>query len=745
MKHLFLCILFVCMSFPSHAIPAYPYTVIVKTGRGETSITLLGDENNKYAITEDGYIIVQDSIGWKYLQKDDKGNLVFSDFFLENKSFYSNALKRFLSSPLSVKNMGKKLNSNLDKRNERSTHLPSHSRAVGKRKVLVILMQFSDLSFVKSREEFDNLFNEKDYSLDNASGSVFDYYQYASYGQLELQCDVIGPFTANHDMAYYGKNLGIGGNDKNPYALFEEAMTQISSLVNLSNYDTDGDGFVDNIHIIYSGYGEEAGASSNAIWAHESTFEPINVNGMQIDRYSCAPELRSNRGNGISRIGPHCHEIGHALGAMDYYDTNYNTGGNYEGTGKWDIMASGSWNDDGVNPAGFNPYVKVYDFGWADVVELNEDTTITLQPSFRTNQIIRLNTPERDDYFLIENRQQEMFDASIPGHGLLIYHIGPNMPYSIKSNTINASFPQNCYIVCASSTSQNPSSQPSSFGYVNSEGCPFPGASNNTSFSSYTIPAAMCINGTSANYSINNIKEGTNSDISFNLSFGIDSVPQDDEEVIPLDGDVVWKEEFSGMFIPQFWTQQFNKGTSQWRKHMSFEQGGTDYVELYYQTTFGTIGDDYISSCLVSPPIDLQQGTYVLSYDISSKGNNTYADSIVLKYRSEDIPSWLRIKSSEAHKGYWQTKSAIINHTGHTFSLSFEGIVRESSSVQLSNICIRTLPQHPTSVTPNNLNDNKSQENPYAISLSGSVIRSIDKGIRIIRSSDGSYRKLIKH
>ena len=84
-------------------------------------------------------------------------------------------------------------------------------------------------------------------------------------------------------------------------------------------------------------------------------FPEITMQGMKIDRYSCTPELRGNRGGGISRIGPCCHEMGHALGAMDYYDTDYTTGGSFEGTGVWDVMAQGSWNNDGITPGTFQP------------------------------------------------------------------------------------------------------------------------------------------------------------------------------------------------------------------------------------------------------------------------------------------------------------------------------------------------------------------------------------------------------
>ena len=108
-------------------------------------------------------------------------------------------------------------------------------------------------------------------------------------------------------MAFYGRN-DIQGNDSNPYALFMEAISNVANETDLSQYDMDEDGVIDNVHIIFAGYGEEAGAQANAIWSHEMTFGSYyEIQGMKIDKYSCAPELRGNSGGGISRIGCHCH------------------------------------------------------------------------------------------------------------------------------------------------------------------------------------------------------------------------------------------------------------------------------------------------------------------------------------------------------------------------------------------------------------------------------------------------------
>ena len=467
-----------------NGMPAYPKKIPINVGDGVIYIRLFGDEHNKRAESIDGYSLIQKSSEWYFAERDADGWLKPSAHKLsatltdDTKQFLTNTPKHLTNSP----NVGCSNNNSIDK--------TSRSQNVyGNRKVLVILMQYSDLSMVKSKNDFNNLFNSIGYSDDGAQGSVSDFYTDVSYGQLQLICDVIGPFTSKHSRKYYGEN-DRNGYDSHPEELFEEAIIQASMYVSLKDYDSNDDGYVDNVHIIFAGHGEEAGASDDAIWSHEATFyQDYEIQGMKIDRYSCAPELRGNNGSGISRIGPHCHEIGHALGAMDYYDTDYETNGEYIGTGDWDVMASGSWNNEGITPADFNPYVKAYDFGWITPKDLPSGN-VAIRPShIDSDNYYILKSPYSTDYYLIENRSREKWGIGVPGEGMLVFHIHPEIASS--GNKINSKAPQKCYVVCASSRMQRPDSNASSYGDINSNGCPYPGSSNNTDFGQSSIPAAF--------------------------------------------------------------------------------------------------------------------------------------------------------------------------------------------------------------------------------------------------------------
>lgn len=490
------------------SVPAYPKRIAFQLENGnEVFISIRGDETRKWAISEDEYTLLPERDGWVYAQEDENGYAVPSSFRLVAEKDKDALTKDFLKSQ--KKRLPLRMHEELYNQTNKSV-LPVRAippSVTGSRTALVILMEFKDCPFKKEKADFEALFNEAGYHEDGAVGSVYDYFTWASHGQLQFYCDILGPFKTERPMKYYGENsLLSSGGDANPYELFREAIDHASSQVDLSEYDSNGDGFVDNVHIIFSGYGEEAGASSSAIWSHEMMFEPIMVQDMVIDRYSCAPELRGNKGNGISRIGPHCHEMGHALGAMDYYDTDYEKDGSFEGTGMWDIMAQGSWNNEGVSPANFNPYVRIYNFGWEEANLLPTDGYAVLEPSNESKgHIYRIDTPVDGEFFLIENRAQSSFDASLPDKGLNIYHIGAGLEEKAPKNRTNASYPQECYLVCASSKYDVPTAEGASYGEINAAGATFPGATGNREFNDSSTPSARCQNGSESGVSLSEI------------------------------------------------------------------------------------------------------------------------------------------------------------------------------------------------------------------------------------------------
>lgn len=500
-------------------------------------ITMKGDENLKYALSEDGYTLLNVENEWKYATVDDDGRLIPSRFSLTALEDESAGLRNFKRRCPKHLIMAHKTTAVCGQGRAQGIGQHNGEPIIGERRALVVLMQYKDVKLSKSRDDFESLFNEEGFSTDNAKGSVKDFYTFASAGKLSYISDIYGPYTASNDMRYYGQNSSIGGGDANAIELCLEAIRNLPKDMDYSLYDNDHDGIVDNIHIIFAGYGEEAGASSDAIWSHEYPYKIVMKSevGFNFSGYSCTPELRGNSGEKISHIGVICHELGHALGADDYYDTNYSTEGSYDGTGQWDIMASGSWNDEGRLPPNFNPYVRTHDFGWEKQVELTKEETVSLPPyPYRAEDgaVLRMNTDSANDYFLLENRQQQGFDASLPGSGLMIYHVHPDIDYLSKSNRINSTNPQGFYPVCASG------SEPLSkqYGDINTDGCPFPGSYHVTSFSSATSPAAKAWDGSHARFSINDIRQMQDGSITLNIVDEKTDIknPNDNDELVTV-------------------------------------------------------------------------------------------------------------------------------------------------------------------------------------------------------------------
>lgn len=652
------------------AMPAYKKSVLVKLSDGqETYITLKGDELCKWAVSEGGHILLHDSIGnWVYAMLDEDGYRVPSGWHLSAEENRVSGLSAFLARNRAAGAV--KFRTSAPRR-QREVVLKQSSSVVGARKALVILMSFKDKPFKKSRLDFNKLFNQQGYSEDGAIGSVHDYYRENSYGQLDLTCDVLGPYVSAFPMEYYGKNT-FNGQDANPYALFKEAMEHVSGEVNLADYDMDGDGYLDNVHIIFAGYGEEAGADAAAIWSHESRFTPITMQGIKIASYSCAPELRGNRGEGISRIGPHCHEIGHALGAMDYYDTDYSQGGEYAGTGDWDVMASGSWNNDGIAPAHFNPYVKAYVFGWSEVGELPDGQRVTLVPSIRNKGgMFRKETPVAGEYYLLENRVREGFDCSLPGEGLMIYHIHKDLEGAAsKNNVINAAFPQMCYPVCASSSYAVPTARPESFGEIDSDGCPFPGSSDNCFFSDATIPSSKCWDGQDSGISISDIRLDEAGVITLNTGSN-------------QERQVVFKEGFEAENVLENWNVECLNGTLTWERQTktSGDVGtlgdnltpdaaeGVGYLSMKNKN-FLTGGVSRVSTGRLDPGL---LSKYILSFRYQVRSYKQQKGSIAIYYKPVSHTGWTLLKVLTEETSEWKLCEITLPASETEYQLAFEG------------------------------------------------------------------------
>ena len=474
-KTIFIIFLFIAAAV--QAVPAFPDLITFRQPANEAIIHIYmkGDERVHWAETEDGYSLLHSDDGsFVYAMLDANGDMIPSSFLAADKEERTPEVEAFLNTvPRHIhfsQSQVESLKMIWEKVENAKKGPKTMSDVIGEKKFLLILFEFSDKPFHYSASQFRALMNQVNYTSEGRTGSVRDYYYDVSGGLFTLNMDVVGPFTGTRNLAFYGNT------DDGYQAFAHEAVDSAAKYVNFADYDNDHDGYIDGLHIIFAGYGEESGASSDCIWSHKwNIFDAPTYNNTVIDVYSCSPECNGNSGNNITNIGVICHELGHVFGAPDYYDTDYGgSGGEYPGLGNWDIMSGGSWNCGGITPAHHNPYTKIYIYNWATCTTLdNTAAQYMLNPvAVSNNDFFRVNTSTQGDFFLIENRQNIKWDACLPSHGMLVYHIHPNAE---GRSVNNARHPQQIYILTKTVTNQYPSNSPSSYGNVNSESAPFPG------------------------------------------------------------------------------------------------------------------------------------------------------------------------------------------------------------------------------------------------------------------------------
>jgi M6 family metalloprotease-like protein len=304
---------------------------------------------------------------------------------------------------------------------------------LGKKKAIMILVNFKDKSFQSSHDNalFNRIANEEGFSEGNFKGSMADYFKAQSRGKFELDFDIVGPVTVTKKYSYYGEN-DAQGSDKHAGEMVCEAVELAKNEVqDWTPYDWDNDGYVDQVYLVYAGKGAADGGADDTIWPHAYDLTaahyygdgsgPVEVGtNLWVSSYACGPELDGTHGT-INGIGTMCHEYSHCLGYPDFYDTDYSGG---QGMGAWDLMDAGPYNGDGFQPAGYTSYERWF-AGWEEPIELKaEDVEVRNMKSLQNGGefYIIYNDKNANEYYLLENRQQDGWDASTPFAGLLILH-----------------------------------------------------------------------------------------------------------------------------------------------------------------------------------------------------------------------------------------------------------------------------------------------------------------------------------
>ena len=228
-------------------------------------------------------------------------------------------------------------------------------------------------------------------------------------------------------------------SDPERYAALAAAVT--GGYVDFSVYDKNDDGRVTEeeliVAFIVAGYeSTRNGTSTPSYNAHKSSFSyGFNGTTVSTDYVKCGEMINNST---PLTVGSFCHELGHALGNGDLYNTSSTSwGGANSPAGKVSVMAgngsAGKNNGEssGASPSNFDPYhLTVY--GLYDYTSVS-DGTYTLysrQSDQGTYNILKITSPNPNEYYLIENRyfdsSSEHFDSDVNydgTRGIIIWHV----------------------------------------------------------------------------------------------------------------------------------------------------------------------------------------------------------------------------------------------------------------------------------------------------------------------------------
>lgn len=342
-----------------------------------------------------------------------------------------------------------------------------HVTYEGKKKGIIILVQFPNQKFEEGHDNayYKMVANEKGLThKDGYVGSVSDYFLSQSNGKFELDFDIAGPYTLSHTSSYYGKNDGANIDVKVGYMIQEGCDAAVADGFNFNDYDWDGDGYADQVFVLYAGLGEASGGDAKTVWPHEYQIRYTCVGKVlnytaegkgKVDTYACANEMERviNEYTGqytnetkLAGIGTICHEFSHCLGFADMYDTS--NGGNY-GMGFFDVMSSGSYNGGGFVPCNYTAYERIY-AGWTEPIVL-KDHPASVKAMKSTQDygrpFIIYNDKHKDEFYTLENREQKGWDAALYGGGMMITHVDYDQSvWGVNHVNASASDHQRCTI-----------------------------------------------------------------------------------------------------------------------------------------------------------------------------------------------------------------------------------------------------------------------------------------------------------
>lgn len=384
--------------------------------------------------------------------------------------------------------------------------------STGSPKGLIILVEYTDVKFrdtssYNATDYFNDMINGEDFKQFKGTGSALQYFTEQSGGLFIPDFDVLGPVELPNPQRYYGGN-DRWGEDENAHLMVTDAIEILDPDVDFSVYDTDGDGIIDNVYVFYAGQGEADYGNANTVWPHSWDVRYGGVNksadGKIIAQYACSNEWEQAQPCGV---GTFIHEFSHVMGLPDlYHTTDYSADYTPQ---DYSVLDYGPYNNDGRTPPNYSAYEKNA-MGWYEPIILDKAMTVSLE-EISTGMFGLIPTDKETEFFLIENRQLTGWDAYIPNHGMLIWHID-YVKQKFENNQVNNT-KSHQYVDIVEANNKPSSRKADMRGYT------FPGTTGKTEFTATSSPAFITWAGKGVDLPITGIteKDGV---ISFDVAGG---------------------------------------------------------------------------------------------------------------------------------------------------------------------------------------------------------------------------------
>ena len=317
---------------------------------------------------------------------------------------------------------------------------------MGSPAVLVIPVQFRDVTAASKGYTTDALVNAFSKGGVTDYYSVYDYYYISSYGQLELDITVLSEwFTPQYNSSYYynatyyydGNQVAIGDQ-----LIMDEALAYLEDKMDLSKFDSDGNNIIDSVVLINTlDIGEEDFYWAYRYWniytdeqGYYYEYDGVSANDYMWASYQFLYETSDADGNSVysdhsaMNTYTYIHEFAHILGLDDYYDTAY-IASPLDGADMMDSMLGDH-----------NAYSK-FNLGWlttSRLVVTDSSITLTLEDFSKNGDtiIIANNWDEtlgayQEYYILMYYKNDGLNSGDNAGFfardGVVVYHVNASL------------------------------------------------------------------------------------------------------------------------------------------------------------------------------------------------------------------------------------------------------------------------------------------------------------------------------